>query len=105
MKKLVVGLILFGMVSTVFAGPNGHNHGHRGNNNWVAPALIGGLVGFAIANNRQSHVVVSPQYYGYYPTPPVVGYYYHQPQVIQTYRYETIFDAYCNCYRTIAVPN
>ena len=51
MKKLVVGLILFGMVSTVFAGPNGHNHGHRGNNNWVAPALIGGnfcIVSFTV---------------------------------------------------------
>ena len=101
MKKLVVGLILFGMVSTVFAGPNGHNHGHRGNNNWVAPALIGGIVGFAIARQQQP-VIVSPQYYGYYP-PQYYGYY--PPQVIQTYRYETIFDAYCNCYRTIAVPN
>lgn len=102
MKKLVVGLILFGLMGVAVANPYGHGHGHQRNNNWVAPALIGGIVGFAIARQQQP-VIVSPQYYGYYPTPPVVGYY--QPQVIQTYRYETIFDAYCNCYRTIAVPN
>ena len=104
MKKLVVGLILFGLMGVAVADPHGHR-GHRNNNNWVAPALIGGLVGYAIANNRQSNVVVSPHYYGYYPTPPVVGYYHYQPQVIQTYRYETIFDSYCSCYRTIVVPN
>jgi hypothetical protein len=103
-KKLVVGLILFGLMGVAVADPYGHGRGrgYYGNNNWVAPALVGGLVGYAIARQQQP-VVVSPQYYGYYPTPPVVGYY--QPQVIQTYRYETIFDAYCNCYRTIAVPN
>ena len=105
MKKLVVGLILFGLMGVAVADPYGHRgRGYHGNNNWVAPALVGGLVGYAIARQQQP-VIVSPQYYGYYPTPPVVGYYHYQPQVIQTYRHETIFDAYCNCYRTIAVPN
>ena len=98
MKKLIVGLIMFGLVGSVFAGPHGH-HYHGGGNNWIAPALIGGVVGYAIANNRQPvYVNTSPAITGYYP--PAV----YQPAP-QTYRQETILDANCGCYRVVLVPN
>lgn len=100
MKKLIVGSLLFGLVSAAFAGPYGHHHNHGGGN-WVAPALVGGLIGYAVASRQPQpvYVTASPAITGYYP--PAVTY---QP-VPQTYRYETILDANCGCYRTVIVPN
>lgn len=102
MKKLVVGLALFGLVGSAMAGPHGHHGGHGGGN-WIAPALVGGLIGYAAAYRQPVYVNTSPQITGYYP--PAVSYQY-QPQVVQpTYRYENILDANCGCYRTVLVPN
>ena len=81
MKKLAFALTLL-LTATVasahgwehggYRGGYGHyeNHYHGGGMNWVAPAIIGGVVGYAIAQPRT--VYVQPQ-------PPVV---YSQPQVI-----------------------
>jgi hypothetical protein len=69
---------------------------HGGYNSWVAPAVIGGVVGYAIAQPRV------------YAPPPVV---YVQPPVTYVqqpypagYVQQTILDANCNCYRTVLVP-
>ena len=67
-----------------------HNHGHP---NWIAPIVIGGVLGYALAQPR---VVVASPPPVYYPPAPVPPYGYH---------YETIVDAGCNCYRTVLVPN
>ena len=51
MKKILL-VSLLTLSSTAFAhGPNvyysyGHHHGH---NNWVAPLIVGGIVGYAIS--------------------------------------------------------
>ena len=76
-------------------------YGYRGG--WVAPALVGGIVGYSLAR----------PYYPptYYVQPPPVVYvqppvYVQQPQQIpQGYHQQEILDASCNCYRTVLVPN
>jgi hypothetical protein len=65
MKKLLTVLLLT-VSATAFAQHNHHwrHHGHHGyyygggNGNWVAPLIIGGFVGAAIANNRPQETIV-----------------------------------------------
>jgi hypothetical protein len=109
MKKIITALALIGLTTTpaLADGYRGHHggyhggYGHYGNhyhgNDWIAPAIIGGIVGYAIAQPRTVYVQPQPQ---------VI----YQPQVYSTippggYHYETILDAYCNCYRTVLVQN
>jgi hypothetical protein len=95
MKKLVA-VLLFAISTGAFA--NGYHHGHGYyRNNWVAPALIGGVIGYGLAR---------PYYYS--PPPPPVVYtappppvYYTQPypapqQVCTRYVYQ---DQYGNVQR------
>lgn len=97
MKKFLI-TVVFGLV-TAGAQAGGH-HGHHGHHHgngwgWVAPALISGVVVYAATR------------------PPVVV---QQPTVIQPvpqpiytapmgYRWETVLDANCNCYRNVLIPN
>lgn len=75
MKKLVA-LLLFALVGSAWAGGNHYNHYNRHHHhrhyNWVAPAVIGGVVTYALTR---------PQYVA--PPPPPVYYqtqpYYTQP--------------------------
>ena len=75
MKKLLIAVLLFVSVSVMAQHHHGH-HGHweRRDNNWgwVAPVIIGGVIGYEIAQPRPP-VVVTQQ-------PPVII---QQPQVIQ----------------------
>lgn len=66
MKKLASTILLSaGLISSAFAGPHGH-HGHwhhRGGPSpwiWVAPTIIGGVVGYEIARSQQPVVVQPP---------------------------------------------
>ena len=71
MKKILVALSLLALTGTAMAQHWNHqwNHYHRhhgyihggGNGNWVAPLIIGGVVGAAIANNRRQETVVLQQ--------------------------------------------
>jgi hypothetical protein len=72
MKKILVGLSLFILSGTAMAQHWHHHHWHNhyrhhgyihggGNGNWVAPLIIGGVVGAAIANNRRQETVVLQQ--------------------------------------------
>jgi hypothetical protein len=72
MKKLFITLALVSATLPALAQHHGHGfrYHHRGyyyggNGSWVAPLIIGGVVGAAIANNRQQETVVLQQ-------PPVV---------------------------------
>jgi hypothetical protein len=116
MKKLIVALCLLGTVSSPVLAWNHGYYGYRGpvyvnnygyNNNWVAPALAGVVVGAALAR---------PYYYNtpvYYTPPPVV---YTQPTVYvqqpnpapsipEGYRWTQVLDPACNCYKYALVPN
>ena len=98
MKKIIaiLALSLAAFSTSAFAWQGGYRGG------WVAPALIGGVVGYSLAR---------PYYYGpppvyYAPPPPVV--YAPPPVYIQQarpagYVQQTILDANCNCYRTVLV--
>ena len=70
MKKLLTVLLLT-TSATAFAqnhwhgngfGHHGHFRYHGGSNgNWVAPLIIGGVVGAVIASNRQQETIVLQQ--------------------------------------------
>jgi len=63
MKKLIALSLLTLAVS---AQAQHHGHGHRGN--WIAPMVIGGVVGYAVTRNYYEPVYN----YGYVPPPTVV---------------------------------
>ena len=93
MKKLALFLSLL-LTTPAFADGYHRHGGHRGGGyNWVAPVIIGGAIGYVLAQPRT--VYVSP--------PPSVVYQNTYPPY--GYHYETILDSYCNCYRTVLVPN
>jgi hypothetical protein len=75
MKKTLVALIA-GLAIMGSAQAQHYHHGHRGGyyaggGNWIAPLIIGGVVGAVIARESQTAVIVQQ--------PPVV---YQQPQVV-----------------------
>ena len=95
MKKLLITTLL--LISTTAMAQHHHGHWERrgGGWGWVAPAVVGGVIGYGLAQPRT--VVVQQPVPVYYPnTYPPVPYGYH---------YEQIVDANCNCYRWVLVPN
>jgi hypothetical protein len=74
MKKIVAVLSLALVASSAMADGYHHHHGgyYRGYSGWVGPAIVGGVLGYAIAQPRT--VVVQQQ-------PPVV--YQPAPVVVQ----------------------
>lgn len=110
MKKILLAVALLS-ASTVsmadgyhggYHGGYGHyeNHYHGGGGgpwNWIGPGLIGGVIGYELAQPRvvvQQPPVVIQQ-------PPVV---YQQPQVgTPVYQWQTIYDNSCNCNKQVLV--
>ena len=83
MKKLVAVLLL-AVASTTSAMAQHHGHGNHGYNRgghyrggWIAPAIIGGVIGYGLSRPYyEPYYAPAPAYY----PPPVV---YSQPQVVQ----------------------
>jgi len=97
MKK-IIAILLLTMSASTFA--HGYYRSFGYHNDWVAPAIIGGVVGYSIARPYYAQpVYVQPVYVQ--PQPQVV---YVQPNQ-SNYHQESILDANCNCYRTVLVPN
>ena len=72
--------------------PHHHQrHGYYNPYGWVAPLVIGGVVGYVIT--RPQPVVIQQ--------PPNI----YQPQAPYGYHYESILDANCNCYRLVLIQN
>jgi hypothetical protein len=62
MKKLIF-LTLISLVSfNAYAQHRHHGHYHRHAPNWIAPIIIGGVVGYALSNN-QVQAAPPPVYY------------------------------------------
>ena len=89
-KVLLAGLVFVSLSSQ--AHPYGPRWGHY-HSGWVAPIVIGGAVGYAVAARPQT-VVIQP------PTNP-----YYQPPTPWGYHYENVLDANCQCYRLVLVQN
>lgn len=96
MKKIIL-TVLIGLASVAQAHGPGHYGHHSGGwgYNWVAPAVIGGVVTYALT---RPPVVVQQQ-------PVIVQQPYNYPPAPLGYHYENILDANCNCYRTVLVQN
>ena len=75
MKKIILSMLLLVVAGTASAQWH-HNH-HRGpqvvyrDSNWIAPLIIGGIVGSVIANQQQS-VIVQQQPVYVQPQPVIV---------------------------------
>ena len=77
MKRVLFGLLL--VSSSAFAQHNDYRHEHhgywqRGGDNgwiWVAPTIIGGVIGYEIARNQPPVVVQQPPVIVQNPTPKV----------------------------------
>ena len=107
MKKFLLTFLLIGAgmgACSVQAEAHGY-YGYRGGRccyygGWVAPALIGGVVGYELARP-------------YYPPPPVViqqpPVYIQQPQIVQEppvgYHWQMMIDPNTNQQRPVLVPN
>jgi hypothetical protein len=89
-KVLLAGLVFVSLLSQ--AHPYGPHWGHY-RSGWVAPLVIGGAVGYALAARPQPLIVQQPNVY------------YQQPQLPYGYHYENMFDANCRCYRLVLVQN
>ena len=95
----------YGYAGGYYGYPGGHVHNNYGNrgygyrhsnsDDWIAPAIIGGVIGYAINQASQPRTVYVQQ----------------QPRVIYQnippagYHYEDILDASCTCYRRVLVQN
>jgi hypothetical protein len=62
MKRLLVGLVIAAASVPVLAQHRHlHHHGHGGwGYSWVAPTIIGGVIGYEIARNQQPVIVQQP---------------------------------------------
>lgn len=104
MKKL---FFVFALLFSVSALAQHHGHyGYHAHINrpyyssgyWIAPAIAGGLIGYALAQPRVIYTTPPPPVVVY---PPVVS----MPVPPVGYHYENILDQNCNCYRLVLVPN
>ena len=93
MKRILLVTLLATLSTNVLAhGYYGHGY-HGSGNEWLAPLIVGGALGYIIAQPR-TVIVQQPQYA---PLPSYV------PANEPIYRYENIYDANCNCYRQVLV--
>ena len=100
MNKLlcVVLLAVSGLANADGFRHNGWDHQPRyeSRNDWIGPALIGGIIGYEISRQNQPVIVQPAVVYPPVSRPPYPPYGYH---------YEQMLDAYCNCYRVVLVQN
>jgi hypothetical protein len=112
MRRLLLGLTLLAVSAVASAhgwehggggyrGGYGHYENHyHGGGNWIAPALIGGIIGYELSQPRTVYVQPQPQVI--VQQPQVV---YQNPNAPYGYHWEALLDAHCNCYRTVLVQN
>ena len=77
MKQLLLAISMLAVVGTANAQWH-HHHGHyRSGNNWIAPVIIGGIIGYELNRPRyyeppvivQQPVIVQPPVYSVTPQP------------------------------------
>lgn len=97
MKKLLCVVAVLACPVTAEAHDRyGYGRHYEGNGmSWVAPAIVGGFIGYELSRPHQPQVIYAPQ-------PPIMTPYVAQPY---GYHWETILDSACACYRSVLVPN
>ena len=104
MKKTILALSLLALVGTASAHDGfrgyrgGYYHGGCYGCGWVAPALIGGVIGYELT--RPSTVYIEPQ--------PSVVYVQPQPSVQAPppgYHWQQMIDPQTNTQKIVLVPN
>ena len=98
MKKSLLALSLLVVIGSAVAHEGFRHYGYRGGCygcGWVAPAIIGGVIGYEIANRP---VIVEQ--------PPVI---YTQPSIVQQppvgYHWQEMIDPATNVRKIVLVPN
>jgi len=90
MKKLLLAILLL----TLSAESSAHgSYYYNNNSDWVAPLIIGGVVGYVISQPRT--VVVQQPVYQSVPN--------YTPTTQPIYQYQVIYFNECNCYRRVLV--
>lgn len=93
MKRILLVTLLATLSTNVLAhGYYGHGY-HSSGNEWLAPLIVGGALGYIIAQPR-TVIVQQPQYA---PLPSYV------PANEPIYHYENVYDTNCSCYRQVLV--
>ncbi len=98
MKRTIAIIMMLTTCSAFAHGFHGY-YGHRYyGGGWVAPAIIGGVIGYEMSRPQvviQQPPVIVQQ-------PPIVV---QQPVAPYGYHFEYIQDAACNCYKKVLVAN
>jgi hypothetical protein len=94
MKNIILAALL-GITSTIavahgYYGDNWRGPGSVVTNDWLAPFIVGGALGYIIAQPPARTIILQPQRNYAPPAGPV-------------YRYDNIYDNSCACYRQILV--
>lgn len=89
MKKLLIAIPLVLMMGAA------HADGHRGGGDgrWIGPALIGGIIGYTLAQPRTVYVQPAPQ-----PIVVLPQGAYNGPAPQPVYQEFVEYDPRCNCY-------
>jgi hypothetical protein len=98
MRKIFTTLLLSATALSVHANGHGWNHHHHGGSNWVGPAIIGGLITYAIT--RPQVVVQQPPVIVQQTAPSGTIY---APLGQPVYQYQNIWFDDCSCYRQVLV--
>jgi hypothetical protein len=97
MKRLITALILATLSTTALADGRGHgHHGYRGNNSGgdvLIPLIVGGTIGYIIAQPRQQTVVAQQ--------PVNLNQSYGASQPI--YEYQDIYFEDCGCMKRVLI--
>jgi hypothetical protein len=77
MKKILALVLVLASVSAMAQPGFRYHHGYYPGYNygWVAPTIIGGVIGYEISRNQQPVIVQPPVVVQQYPVPPATVYY------------------------------
>ena len=87
MKKVLIALLLTITSSQALAHGPGYGYGYHGHNDWVVPLIVGGAVGYLMAQPRVVYVT---------PPPRVIS-------VESVYQYMWITDPQCGCQKQVLI--